>query len=205
MELKQAIESRISIRVYKNEPVPLDDLKEMARLGSLAPSVANSQPWKFIIVTSKPVLESMARKVARQLENIPENESRAAKNIKSQVEWFATFFQDAPAVIALAMETYESVLERGVVMDHDEINRARNYPDIQSVGACIQNMLLAAVDMGFGACWLSAPVMARDQLEQMLGIDKNFRLAALVAVGIPENIPPRKPSRDLTEIVSVIE
>jgi nitroreductase len=205
MELKQAIENRTSVRVYKNEPVPIEDLKEMVRLGSLAPSVANSQPWTFIIVTSKTLLGDMARKVVRQLENIPGNESRAAKNIKSQVEWFATFFQDAPALIALAMEKYESVLEKGVVMDHDEINRLRNYPDIQSAGACIQNILLAAVDMGYGACWLSAPMMAKDALEKMLGLDERFRLTAFVAVGKPENKPVKKPQKDIQEIIRVIQ
>lgn len=205
MELKQAIENRSSVRVYKNEPVPLEDLKEMVRLGSLAPSVANSQPWTFVIVTSKPLLGDMARKVVRHLESISENESRAAKNIKSQVEWFATFFQDAPALIALAMEKYESVLERGVVMDHDEINRQRNHPDIQSAGACIQNILLASVDMGYGACWLSAPMMAKDALEKMLGLDEKFRLTAFVAVGKPENIPVKKPQKDINEIIRVIQ
>ena len=39
MEIKQAIEKRTSIRVYKQEPLPLEDLKEMVRLASLAPKV----------------------------------------------------------------------------------------------------------------------------------------------------------------------
>lgn len=205
MELKLAIESRTSVRAYKSEPVALDDLKEMIRLANLAPSVADSRPWEFVIITSKKLLDDMARKVARQIENIPENESIAAKNVKSQVEWFATFFQDAPAVIALAMTNYESVLEKGVVMDHEEINRMRNYPDIQSAGACIQTMLLAAVDMGYGSCWLSAPMVAKDTLEKMLGMDEKFKLIAFVAVGKPERIPAKKPARDINEIIRIIE
>jgi nitroreductase len=205
MELRQAIESRTSIRVYKKDPVPVEDLKELVRLGNLAPSIADSKPWTFVIVTSKTLLEDMALKVARQLETIPENESKAAKNVKSQVEWFATFFQDAPALIAVALTDYESVLEKGVTMGHDDINRMRNQPDIQSIGACIQNMLLAAVDMGYGACWMSAPMMAREDLEKMLGLQENYRLTAFVTVGVPENIPPKKSSKDIDEIVRVIE
>lgn len=205
MELKQAIESRTSVRVYKKEPVPLADLKEMVRLASLAPSVANFQPWKFVIVTNKKLLEDMALKVARHLEDIPANESRAAQNVKSQVEWFATFFQDAPALIAVAMEEYESVLEKGVKLNHDEINRQRNYPDIQSAGACIQNMLLAAVDMNYGACWLSAPMMVKDTLADMLGLEKKWKLIAFVAVGKPEKVPTKKPSKSTEEMLTVIE
>jgi nitroreductase len=205
MELKQAIEKRTSIRVYKQEPVPLEDLKEMVRLASLAPSVANFQPWKFVIVTNHELMGDMASKISRHLNTIPPNESRAAQNVKSQVEWFATFFQDAPAVIAVSMEKYESVLEKGVVLDHDEINRQRNYPDIQSAGACIQNLLLAAVDMDYGACWLSAPMMVKDTLEKMLGLEEKYKLIAFVAVGKPEKIPAKKPSKNLDEMLKVIE
>ncbi|MFO7923529.1 MAG: nitroreductase family protein [Bacteroidales bacterium] len=205
MELKQAIEKRTSVRVYKKDPVPLSDLKEMVRLASLAPSVANFQPWKFVIITNKELLESMARKVALHLDKIPANESRAAQNVKSQVEWFATFFQDAPALVAVAMETYESVLEKGVTMDHDEINRQRNHPDIQSAGACIQNMLLAAVDMDYGACWLSAPMMVKETLEEMLGLEDKYKLMAFVAVGKPEKVPVKKASKDPEEMIKVIE
>lgn len=205
MELKQAIESRTSIRAYKKQPVPLEDLKEMVRMASLAPSVANFQPWKFVIITNKDLLGDMARQVAVHLEDIPANESRAAKNVKSQVEWFATFFQDAPALIAVAMESYESVLEKGVSISHDEINRKRNFPDIQSAGACIQNMLLTAVDMNYGACWLSAPMMVKDKLEKMMELDEKFNLIAFVAVGIPEKIPAKKPTRNLEEMLKIIE
>ena len=205
MELKQAIETRTSVRVYKNEPVPIADLKEMIRLASLAPSVANSQPWRFIIVTRKSLLEDMARKVALQLDEIPSNDSRAAKNVKSQVEWFATFFQDAPALIAIAVESYESVLEKGVVISHDEINRMRNYPDIQSVGACIQNLLLSAVDLNYGACWLSAPMMAKGTLEKMLGIEEKWKLMAFVAIGKPEKTPAKKTARLLEDMIKIIE
>ncbi len=205
MELKEAIASRTSVRTYKQEQVPVSDLKEIVRLGSLAPSVANFQPWKFTIITNKKLLEDMAREVSDRLDAIPSNESRAAQNIKSQVEWFATFFQDAPAIIALAIHDYESVLEKGVKMDHDEINRERNYPDIQSAGACIQNMLLAAVDMDYGACWLSAPMIAKDSLEKLIGTEEQYRLIAFVAIGKPAKTPSKKGTRPIEEMIKIIE
>jgi len=90
-------------------------------------------------------------------------------------------------------------------MSHEEINRLRNYPDIQSAGACIQNMLLAAVDMGYGACWLSAPMMAKKKLGQMLRLEDKFNLIAFVAVGKPDKVPSRKPARDINEMLIVIE
>ena len=205
MELKTAIEKRTSIRSFRDEPIPVGDLKELVRRAGQAPSVNNYQPWKFYAITRKRMLEEMADVVKQRIEELPANQSIASKNIKAQVEWFATFFQDAPAVIALAMEDYESVLEKGVAISHQDINILRNYPDIQSAGAAIQNILLSAVDMGYGACWLSAPMMAKEDLEKMIGIEEPFHLMAFVAVGMPSKDIRPKGKKSLEEIFELLD
>lgn len=50
-------------------------------------------------------------------------------------------------------------------------------------------LLLAATELGYGSCWLSGPLVAREALEALLGIDAPQRLAALVAVGVPATEP----------------
>lgn len=205
MDLKLAIEKRTSIRNFTDEKVPVEELKELVRMAGLAPSVNNYQPWKFIAITNKEILSEMAIKVADKIKTLPANESIAAKNVKSQVEWFATFFENAPAVIAMVMEDYESVLEKGVQLSHDEINKLRNFPDMQSAGAAIQNMLLSAVDMGYGACWLSAPMMAKESLEKILKVESPYHLIAFVAVGKPARDLQPKSKKPLDEIFKLIE
>jgi len=205
MELKQTIEKRTSIRTFTEEDVPVKDLKELVRRAGLAPSVNNFQPWKFYAITNKKTLNKLATKVSEKIKQLPENQSIASKNLKSQVEWFATFFENAPAVIAMAMEDYESVLEKGVHLSHEEINKLRNFPDMQSAGAAIQNILLSAVDLGYGACWLSAPMMAKEDLEKILNIENPYHLIAFVAVGkASKNLQP-KPKKSLDEIFTLVE
>jgi nitroreductase len=177
----------------------------LVRRAGLAPSVNNYQPWKFIAVTNKDILSKMAIKVSEKIKELPENKSIASKNVKSQVEWFATFFENAPAVIAMVMEDYESVLEKGVQLSHEEINKLRNFPDMQSAGAAIQNMLLSAVDMGYGACWLSAPMMAKESLEKILAIENPYHLIAFVAIGKPSRQLEPKSKKPMDEIFKLID
>ncbi len=205
MELKQAIENRVSVRSFMSDRVPLTDLREMVRLASLAPSVNNYQPWKFIALTGRQTLQKMAEIVSEKIALLPRNTSQASGNITSQVEWFSTFFREAPAVIALVMEEYETVLEKGVNLTHEEINRNRNFPDLQSAGACIQNLLLSATDMGYGACWLSAPLIAKSELEAMLDINKPYKLIAFIAVGKPRHMPQPKQRKAIDEIFELRE
>lgn len=185
--------------------MPKEDLKEMVRLAGLAPSVNNYQPWKYIAITNKEVLHKMAEIVAVKIAALPSKKSVATKNIKTQVTWFSTFFKDAPAVLALAIQPYETVLESGVELTHDEINKIRNYPDIQSAGASIQNLLLSAVDLGYVACWLSGPMFARKEIEEILGIKEPSSLLAFIAVGKPRSEPRPKEKPNLADSLIIIE
>ncbi len=205
MELKTAIEERTSVRSFTSEAIPVEVLRELARRGSYAPSVNNYQPWRFVAITNKRVLATMAQIVSQKINALPDGESRMSKVVKKQVEFFATFFEHAPALLAIFLEPYETILEKGVEMSHDEINELRSFPDIQSVGACVQNMLLSAQELGLGACWMSAPLIARDKLQQILGVGNHLRLAAFVAVGKPNKPPVPKDKKPIDDIFSVVE
>ena len=119
MELHEAILKRSSVRQYKDEEVPVEHLKELVRMALHAPSVNNYQPWKFIAIRNKSLLQKMALVVTQEIDSLPTNSSIASENIKSQVEWFSTFFENAPALIAIVAEDYETILEKGVKMNHE--------------------------------------------------------------------------------------
>jgi nitroreductase len=57
--------------------------------------------------------------------------------------------------------------------------------DLQSSGAAIENMLLAAHDRGLGACWLGEILNRREDAEDLLEVSDDMELMALVAVGWP--------------------
>lgn len=66
---------------------------------------------------------------------------------------------------------------------------------IQGIGACIQNILLAVHALGLGACWMG---YHRDTLiEDVLECSYTEELMALIAIGIPDENPPRRPRRSL--------
>ncbi len=50
MELKEAILQRKSIRSYEDKAVPEDKLNAVLEAARMAPSGANRQPWKFVVV-----------------------------------------------------------------------------------------------------------------------------------------------------------
>ena len=89
MELKSAIERRTSVRSFTLEAVDVNDLKEMVRRAGLAPSVNNSQAWKFIAITNRKLLKEMAHNVSEALGELPSSDpDDPNRTTLSRVEWF---------------------------------------------------------------------------------------------------------------------
>ena len=60
MEFTDLIRVRESIRNYDpDRPVPEKILRKILEAGRLAPSAANYQPWKFLIISSPAILEKV--------------------------------------------------------------------------------------------------------------------------------------------------
>lgn len=208
MELQQAISNRVSIRKFKNDKVDPALLKKMVEMAGKAPSINNSQPWEFLAVVNEKILGEMATTVKDKVAKfLPENHEKAAQ-VKTQVERFSTFFADAPAMIVVLQKPYEAVVDK-ILPDSGitpaDINKMRNFPNIQTIGAAIQNMLLTAVDLGLGACWLTGPNIAAADLEKILGVEAPYTIAACVAVGYPEKDHTPGVKKPVDEIFRVIE
>jgi nitroreductase len=68
------------------------------------------------------------------------------------------------------------------------LDRASSYhyeKDLLAVGACIQNMLLAAFSLGIGSCWLGEILNQRQVVNDFLKIHRRIQLEAVIALGYP--------------------
>ena len=58
-KLIETILSRHSIRKFTGEPINEDDLNTIIKAGMAAPSAMNIQPWSFIVITDKTILNNL--------------------------------------------------------------------------------------------------------------------------------------------------
>ncbi len=206
MELKQAIEKRASVRRFTDEQVEIEVLQELARRAGRAPSINNSQPWKFVAITNRELIKKMARIVHDRVNEIYPAQGRKAEHIKSTIDFFSTVFENAPAVFIVLSSSYKSLAEKLYGEDghvHEHINVQRNFPDVQSIGAAVQNILLSAADLGYGAVWLSGLLAAKTELEQLLDVNDPWSIATAVAVGKPDGVVTPTRRKDIDEIFEV--
>jgi nitroreductase len=55
----EAIRKRRSVREYTGEPIPQADLETIVDAGRLAPTGHNTQPWDFIVVTDRSMINEL--------------------------------------------------------------------------------------------------------------------------------------------------
>mgnify|MGYP001613649114 CR=1 FL=1 len=65
----------------------------------------------------------------------------------------------------------------------DKLNSYNLIKDAQAIGACIQNMLLFALELGVSSCWLGEIINKKDDINKFIKIDSRYDLMAAVAFG----------------------
>jgi nitroreductase len=65
----------------------------------------------------------------------------------------------------------------------DKVEMYNREKDILAIGACIQNMLLGAYEMGLGTCWLGEILNRKEEVAKYLNISSDYELMAVVTLG----------------------
>jgi F420 biosynthesis protein FbiB-like protein len=190
------IENRRSIRKYLPRTVSKRTLHELFGAARWAPSAHNAQPWRFVVLTedsAKLVLAStMAKAWVKDLAKASTSIEVAEKLAKRSIRQFTE-----PPVIVVACLTMEDMPR------HADEDRAKVERDlaIQSLGAAVQNMLLAAHSRGLGACWFCAPSFCKAEVKEVLQLPEEYDPQALITVGYAAKKPESSTRKLLRDIL----
>ena len=130
--------------------------------------------------------------------------SWAPSGLNNQPWRFAIVFDAAVRGALAKLTRYGRVIESAPVCLPVFIDRTVMYhetKDHQSMGACIQNLLLAAHGLGLGAVWLGEILENADEVRELLGLPPNLELMAVVALGHPAEAVKAPARRDLAELI----
>jgi len=188
MEVREAIAERRSIRRFKETPVSEEAIRSILHAATLAPSGKNRQPWRFVVVQGA---EQRAAMVARMREGIAKLEAQGMGT--GSAKWTVEIMAHAPVTVFVfsAYETYAGKLNTLA----DDL---MDIVDVQSIGAAIQNMALAALPLGLGTLWICDVFYALEELCAWLG--EEHVMVAAVALGVPDEAPAQRPRKPVDEV-----
>jgi len=200
-DLEKLIKGRRSIRQWKKEDIPDELLRKAVELATWAPNGGNYQGWRFVIVKNKEVIGKMANAVQAAADRIASwPEATSWQEDVRRYQKNSSYFRNAPVCIGVFISEYQSVMDKVLIARESFDLEAKNIlgfrrsapTSVQSAAAAVTTMLLVFHQMGLGAVWLGAPLMAKGDIEALLRVPANFSLTSLIAVGFPDESPQRE-------------
>ena len=179
MRALEAIATRRSVRRFASREVPQAVFRELIAAAGAAPAPHHGRPWRFAEVrrqTRPRLVEAMAAawRAAAAADGVPDSRIEAAvRRSRKQVA-------DAPLLLLACLE----------------LASARPWPDerrraaerdmyVQSLGAALQNLLLAAHARGLGGYLKGAPLFCPAAVAEALALPDGWQPAFLVLLGYP--------------------
>lgn len=217
MELKDVIYKRQSIRKYKEAEVSQEDLLAILDAARVAPSGSNCQNWHFVVVRNQELKEKIAGAIVDKNEEIAakmdEKDPDKGLRFRKFAKNFTLFYLNAPVLIVVYAAYYPpSGRPELEFADYpgEEIDKLDlRSPGMQNIGAALMNMNLRAIDLGYGACWLTGQNYAADQIEAVIKEETGFEkegyfLSTMFAIGVPEEGARSPAKKDLDEICTFV-
>ena len=175
-ELMREILKRRSIRDFSSEEIPDMVIKNVLKTAMAAPSGANKQPWKFVVVKDENIKRKI--RIAAEQEEKKFYEQRATEDWlkdlnKFGTDWKKPFLEVAPALIIVFRQSY----------DNSEGGKRKNYYVNESVGIACGFLLMALQNAGLVSLTHTPSPMGF--LERILERPKNEKAYLLIPIGFP--------------------
>ncbi len=158
MNIHELIKSRRSVREFTDQAIPEEAVGLLVDALLWAPSAGNLQSRKFYFVFNGDIRKKLA-----------------GAELKPNL---GSFVATAPLVVV-------ACADYAIATQYKE--RGKTLYCIQDTATSIQNLMLAAHDLGLATCWVGA--FHEEQVKTVLQLSDNLRPVALVPVGYPARVP----------------
>jgi nitroreductase len=183
MTTLQAIESRRSIKQFADRPVSREELERLLQAAVQAPNHRLTQPWRFYVLgpeARRAYGAALGERKAKRVED-----ADAARQVIEKVE---RSHVSLPAMLAVS-----------VALDENPEIREEDYA---ATFMAIQNLSLAAVDVGLGTHLKTGAVMDDPRARDAVGVPEGERIVAVIEIGEPASTPDRKERRPAAELTT---
>jgi nitroreductase len=199
MEFSDVLTSRRSIRKFRQGDISEETIRQLLDAARLAPSGSNIQPARFIVAQSQKAREDIGRFTP----------------YKFIVQASVIFVCCADLTAIETRDLHVGELLEAGAFEGVEVNfegfapysvmsgaqAVRAYLSM-NVAIAVEHIVLKAVDLGLGSCWIGR--FERDQLSAHLKLDEYIYPVALLPVGYPDQSPKARPRMDLDKMIMKI-
>lgn len=178
-------QSRRSHRKFSPEPVPEEMIAQILETAATSPFASGRKNWKILVIRDRDVCREMVEAIRRQTEQMAADmEPEMASMFRRYVSNFTQFadvsalllpiFRVAPVMRSLLRDRLTPSLQ---CWERDNA--------VKSISCVAILILLAAESLGLGACYMTGPLIAGEELAQITGLSAEQEIGAIIPIGYP--------------------
>jgi nitroreductase len=186
LELFEAINNRRSIRHYTTDPVDDEKVNKILEAGRWAPSWANTQCWRFVVVRDPDIKARIGQSLIKMKRDGELVDNPGTKAVNA-----------VPVLIVVCAETNKAGCKPGDATSKDFATDKGDWFMFDTALA-VQNMALAAHGLGLGTVIIGS--FDAPMVEEILGIPEGYRVVILLPLGVPAREGKAPPRKSLDEI-----
>jgi len=189
--------ARRTIRAFTGEQVNAAVIRRAVATALTAPAPHHSQPWRFVILETAAaraaLLDAMREAWTADLRRDGFTEEQITRRLRR-----GDVLRLAPLIVVPCLVTDAA---------HDYPDERRNRSEqamfVVSLGAAVQNLLIALAVEGLGSAWISSTLFCQDVAARAMDLPGGWRPMGAVAVGHPAEQARPRPPRDPADFLLV--
>lgn len=180
MEALQCIETRRSIRKFKQSPVSHEVMEAIVKAASFAPSWKNTQVTRYVVVEN------------------PEIKAKIANEAVMGFSFNTGTIENAAALVVVTMVHGRSGFEKDGSFSTSKEDRW----EVFDAGIATQTFCLAAHDKGVGSVIMG--IFDEEKVAELIQLEEGRKVAALISVGYPDEEPAVPKRKEVEELVRFV-
>jgi nitroreductase len=195
MNVWEAIEARRSYRVFKENPVSKTLIEKILIAGGQAPSSANMQPWEFVVVSGQKRDDLSQMMLKSFLSQKKGYDILGKENFFPQqiLDRRKKFFKDMFKKLSKHNESPMKYVMEGSLRFYDApiiifvfIDKRIEKRFLFDIGACVQNVVLAAQSEGLGTHLLGLVLKYQNVVKKTLHLSEDKEMVVGICLGYPD-------------------
>ena len=182
--------ARRTIRAFTTEPVDVEVIRRAIATALTAPAPHHSQPWRFVVLSSAAartaLLDAMREAWVADLRRDGFTEEQITRRLRRGEPLRQAPLIVVPCLVADAAHEYPD----------ERRSAAEQAMFVVSMGAAVENLLIALAVEGLGSAWISSTLFCQDVAARAMDLPDGWRPMGAVAVGHPAEQARPRPLRD---------